>query len=202
MGSRGSIMVIAALAVLLVAPETRADDLGAIRMSAFAVSMGTVAPGSNAVVDLSVDHWSAVAERTRLIAALAEKGPDAALRDLQKLPVKGRFRIPGLMGPDPSQLRMGHDIRYAFQTPLEDGGHRIVLITDRYIGFREARDQPRTMDYPFTLIEIRVNGRGEGQGKMSIATRIAFDKKDQRLELENWSSEPVRLNKVTLSGRK
>ena len=37
---------------------------------------------------------------------------------------------------------------------------------------------------------------------MSIATRIAFDKKDQRLELENWSSEPVRLNNVTLTGKK
>ena len=77
-----------------------------------------------------------------------------------------------------------------------DGGRRIVIATDRYIGFAEARNQPRTTDYPFTLFEIRVNKAGEGQGKMAVATKISFDKKKKAIELENYSSEPVRLNNV------
>ena len=49
------------------------------------------------------------------------------------------------------------DLRYAHQNPLDEGGRRIVVATDRPIGFREARNQPRTMDYPFTIVEIRLD---------------------------------------------
>ena len=82
------------------------------------------------------------------------------------------------------------------QTPLEDGGRRIVLATDRYIGFGEARSQPRSIDYPITLMEIRVDKEGNGMGKMSVATKISFDKKKNQIELENYASEPVRLQNV------
>ena len=74
--------------------------------------------------------------------------------------------------------------------PSDEGGRRIVIATDRYIGFPEARNQPRTMDYPFTLFEIRVNKAGEGEGRMAVATMISFDKKKNTIELENYSSEP------------
>ena len=49
---------------------------------------------------------------------------------------------------------------------------RIVLALDRYISFWEQRNQPRTIDYPFTFIEMRVDAKGEGEGKMSIATKV------------------------------
>jgi hypothetical protein len=54
------------------------------------------------------------------------------------------------------------------------------------------------VDYPFTLIEIHLDKDGKGQGKMAYATKITFDKKKNSVELENYSSEPVRLNEVTL----
>ena len=31
---------------------------------------------------------------------------------------------------------------------------------------------------------------------MAVATKISFDKKKNQIELENYSSEPVRLNNV------
>lgn len=202
MRSLATIAIATVLTMFTATSPALAQNAEKLEISAFAVSMGTVASGSTAMVDLTISNWSTAAERARLIDTMVQKGPDAALSLLQKLPVKGRFRIPSLMGPDPAQLRLGHDLRYAFQTPLEDGGRRIVVITDRYIGFREAANQPRTVDYPFTLIEIRVNARGEGEGKMSVATKITFDKKDQKIELENWSSEPVRLNTVKVTVKK
>ena len=197
-----SLALTALVTLVSAAPAALAQNAEKLQISAFAVSMGTVATGTTAIVDMQINSWSTAAERSRLITSMMEKGPDATLRLLQKLPVKGRFRVPSLSGPDPANLRLGHDIRYAFQTPLEDGGRRIVVITDRYIGFREARNQPQTVDYPFTLMEIRVNAKGEGTGKASVATRITFDKKDQKIELENWSSEPVRLNEVKVSVKK
>ena len=71
-----------------------------------------------------------------------------------------------------------------------------MIATDRYIGFWEASNRPRTIDYPFTLIEIHLNKALEGDGKMAVATQIMFDKKKNTVELEHYASEPVRLNNV------
>jgi hypothetical protein len=173
-----------------------------LEITAFAVNMSNIGTGSNAVVDITVNSWSTPDERQRLIDTMLTKGSDALLRELQKTPVKGRFRIPGVTGRDPHHLALGIDLHYAWQTPLPEGGRRIVLATDRYIDFREARNQPRSIDYPFTLIEIRANKDGEGEGKMSVATKITFDKKKNVIELENYASEPVRLNNVKVKVKK
>ncbi len=173
--------------------QTNQDKL---EISAFAVNMSNIATGSNAQVQLTINSWSTAEERERLITTVLEKGSDALLRELQKAPVKGRFRIPTARQPDPHHLALGLDLHYAWQSPLDDGGRRIVIATDRYIGFQEARSQPRTIDYPITLIEIRVDKEGNGVGKMAVATKISFDKKKNQIELENYSSEPVRLQNV------
>ena len=192
--------LVAATALRLAAVQPLAADK--LEISAFAVNMSNIATGSNAVVDITINSWSSPEERQHLITTMLEKNSDALLRELQKTRSHGRFRIPGLMGPDPHQLRLGHDLHYTHQEVNGDGGRRIVIVTDRYIGFGEARNQPRSVDYPFTLFEIRVGSDGKGQGKMAVATKINFDKKKNQLELENYSSEPVRLNNVTVKVKK
>jgi len=71
-----------------------------------------------------------------------------------------------------------------------------VLLTDRYIGFWEAANRPRTIDYPFTVIELRLNPDGVGEGKMSIATKVTMDKDKKQIELENYGTQPVLLQNV------
>lgn len=186
----------------MLAQGATATNQEKLNIEAFAVSMGTTATGANAMVDITIRRWSTAQERERLITTMVEKGSDDLLKALQKMPSHGKFRIPGLIGPDPHNLRLGNDLRYTWQTPLPEGGRRIVIVTDRYIGFEEARAQPRTIDYPFTLFEIRVNKAGEGEGKMAVATKIEFNKKENQMVLENWSSEPVRLNKVKVTTAK
>jgi len=188
-----ALAVAGALWTTTASAQSNADKL---EISAFAINMSNIATGSNAMVQLTVNAWSTAEERERLITAVLEKGPDALLKELQKTPDKGRFQIPTARQPDPHKLAMGLDLHYAWQSPLPDGGRRIVLATDRYIGFQEARNQPRTIDYPITLIELRVDSSGKGQGKLAYATKISFNKKDNQLEIENYSSEPVRLNNV------
>jgi hypothetical protein len=124
-------------------------------------------------------------------------------RELEKQKEIGRFLFPNYMGPDPNSImRLGTDIRYAMDHPGDDGGRRIVIITPRVIGFREARNQPRTADYPFTLFEMRFDKAGQGEGRMAYMTKISFDKKKNAIELENYASEPVRLNNLRLTSRK
>jgi hypothetical protein len=78
------------------------------------------------------------------------------------------------------------------------GGDRIVVATDRYISFYGERAQPRTLDYPFTFIELHLSkGGGEGEGKMAVATTLMVDKKNT-VAMENYSREPVRLQQVKI----
>jgi hypothetical protein len=186
-------------AALMLAPGTapvRAQQ-EALEIDAFAINMSNIATGANARVDIRINTWSTAAERERLITTMLEKGSNALLKELQKAPVKGRFRIPTARPPDPHHLSLGLDIRYAWQVPLPEGGKRIVLAMDRYIGFAEARNQPRSIDYPFTLIQIHIDKDGKGEGKMAVATKIKFDKEKKVIELENYATEPVRLNNLT-----
>jgi hypothetical protein len=170
-----------------------------LRLSAFAVNMSTVQAGRNtAVMDIRITRWSTAADREKLIKTAVEKGQDALLRELQRMPNHGKISIPGWQGPDPHNARLGWTLHYAFATPGEDGGLRIGIATDRYIGMWEARNSPRTIDYPFSLIEIRLDRSGKGVGKMAVATKIEFDKKKQQIVLENYASEPVRLNEVKI----
>jgi len=169
-----------------------------LRLSAWAVSMGTVGTGRNGVVDIRITRWTTPEERTALLTTAVEKNQDQLLRALQKLPSHGRISVPGHTGPDPHKVVLGWTLHYAWNVPDGDGGQRIVLATDRYMTFLETRDQPRTVDYPFTLLDLRLNRDGEGTGKASLATKITFDKKKNIMELENYSSEPVRLQQVKI----
>ena len=174
-----------------------------VSISGWALNMSNIATGANQTIQIDIDAWSNPSQRQHLIETFLEKKQDGLLRELEKQPELGRFRFPGYMGPDPNNImRLGTDIRYAMNHPGEDGGRRIVIITPRVIGFREAANQPRTVDYPFTLFEMRFDKAGKGEGRMAYATQIGFDKKKNTVELENYSSEPVRLNNLVLKVKK
>ncbi len=162
-------LIVAALAaaVFALAPASARAQNEKLDISAFAINMSNIATGSTAMVQITINSWSTPEEREMLITTMVEKKPDDLLKALQKLLEARLLPHPdGQVLPDPHHLSLGIDIHYAWQTPLPDGGRRIVLAIDRYIGFQEARNQPRSIDYPFTLIEIRVDKDGKGQGKM------------------------------------
>ena len=183
------------------AAEPSATDK--VRIVGWALNMSNIATGTNQGIQINIDAWSNPSQRQHLIETFLEKKQDGLVRELEKQPELGRFNFPGYMGPDPSNvMRLGTDIRYAMNFPREDGGRRIVIITPRVISFREARNQPRTVDYPFTLFEMRFDKTGKGEGKMAYATQINFDKKTNSIEIENYSSEAVRLNELKLEVKK
>jgi hypothetical protein len=180
------VTLVASMSVAGAAAQTRG---GRERFTAFAVNMDASAgarPGAS-TVEIVVERWSTDAERDRLLAALVEKGPEKLLDTLQSLPRAGYIRTPN---------SIGYDLHYARKEPLDEGGERIVIATDRYISFWEARNRPRTIDYPFTVIELRLNRDGVGEGKMSLATKITLNKEKKQVELENYGTQPVLLQNV------
>ena len=89
---------------------------------------------------------------------------------------------------------LAYDLRYAHETAGEDGGRRIVIATDRPIGFWEARRNGRTLDYPFTVIQMEIGRDGKGKGTLSYATKIIA--KDDSIILENFGTSPVMLTEI------
>ena len=71
---------------------------------------------------------------------------------------------------------------------------RILLLTDRYIGLGEATARTRTLDYPFTLIDMTIDASGRGEGQLFIATKIM--RTGNLLVLENFASTPVQLREI------
>ena len=67
---------------------------------------------------------------------------------------------------------LAYDLRYAQQERTDEGGRQIVLATDRPIGFWEFHRQSRTVQYPFTVIQMEIGKDGEGKGTLSYATKI------------------------------
>jgi hypothetical protein len=171
----GALFVVVASAQSNAAPER-------FTANAFDVDRGNVTP-----IQIVIDRWTGEAERDRLITTLLDKGQDAALEALQKAPTVGYIR---------STTSLGWDLHFAQRQPWEDGGERVVVATDRPMGFWETVNQPRTVDYPFTIVEMRVNANGEGSGMLSYATKIIPDKEGHIITLENWGTQQIRLNQV------
>ena len=176
------------LAGLATAPAARAaTPEGQERFSAFAVDLGGFYGTSTAMVQINVDRWSTPEERRHLETVFAESGPDALLAAVQKQAPVGRIYTVG---------SLGWDLRFAYQVPLASGGRRIVLGTDRALGFHEASRRPRSIDYPFTVLEMRVDENGRGQGTMVLASKVTS--MGETIELENYTHIPVRLTQVKL----
>jgi hypothetical protein len=177
----------AALIFSTAIPSAQSNMAKPEKFTAFAVDISNTAPRANAtVVDIQINRWSTDTERDQLMQVFREKGQDALLSALQKLPVVGGIRTPG---------SLNYDLHFARQRPDAEGGRMIFLMTDRYIGVWEAMNRPRTIDYPFTLIQLQLDRSGRGVGKASIATQITQDP-DGTIVLENFSSQPVMLNNV------
>ena len=155
------------------------------RFTANAVSMNT---GSAGTLEIVVDRWSSDTQRNNLVQVLMSKGENALLDALQKNPKVGYIR---------NVNSIGWDLHYAHHQPLPDGGEQVVIATDRPMGFRELVNQARTVDYPFTVIEMQLNADGAGQGTMSVATKVTVNKKTNTIELENFGTSPVLLQNVT-----
>jgi hypothetical protein len=180
------VIILAAFLVTLGAGVAAAEDAKPIeRFKAFAVNMGS---GNSGLVQIAIERWSTDAERDMLKKTLAEKGADALLGTLQKIrPRTGYMRLPNTRGWD---LYFARDVR------REDGTRQVTLGTDRPISFAEARRSTRSMQYQFTLVDIRFDASGKGKGTLSTAAKLTINKKTNAIEIENFDARPVDLINV------
>ena len=95
----------------------------------------------------------------------------------------------------------GYSIHYAYRLPQPGGGERILLLTDRRLSpwspfWKPAVPSQSSTDYDFSMIELRVNAQGLGEGKASLDSPIAVDAGAKSIALDKYDSLPVVFTKV------
>jgi hypothetical protein len=182
---------IAALVPALLGSVSTAQTAGEKEsFTAVAIVNNNLRSGAGTVL-IDVTRWSTESERKMLVETLLEKGPLQLLDELRDSRPTGSIRTPDTLA---------YDLRFAHQTPLPEGARRIVLATDRPIGFWEATYRPRTLDYPFTVIQMEIGRDGSGRGTMSYATKIVAV--GNVIELENFATSPVMLTEIKAEKRR
>jgi hypothetical protein len=180
-----ALSVAAAVLVVVVgmAAQTHGDPE---EFTSFAISMGAYSgAGGTAQLIMTVNQWATQEERDAFFVTLKEKGAEALLQQLRRGKRVGSLR---------TAQTVGWDIRLALEEPGKDGGRRVMLLTDRPIGFSEATNRPITIDYPFTVIDMQIPAKGFGQGTLAIAAKIIPAGKT--VIVENFDTQPVQLNRI------
>ena len=97
----------------------------------------------------------------------------------------------------------GYAIKYAYRTTLPGGGERVILASDRRLGTHTAAWQPAVAgpltEYDFTIIEIRFDGKGLGEGRTSLTTKVVVDAEAKTVALESYQAAPAILRNVKRS---
>ena len=89
---------------------------------------------------------------------------------------------------------LGYALKYAHRTEDDDGGERIVLVTDRPLG-RWDRNGPwagsdgsSPAAAAFTVVELRLDAEDQGEGKMSVGA--GRSNSIRRPEPSGWPTTP------------
>ena len=151
--------------------------------------------------DLRIDllRWSTDEDRRAVLDVImnlsTEDGEDAELSELIDLPTLGYVW--------PSSSAIGYSLKYAHRIEMSNGSEHITLVTDRRLGTHhrapwKPTDTSDTLPTrAFTVIGLRLDSTGKGEGKFSAATDIVFDTEGGTVALKNYDASPVLLESVS-----
>jgi hypothetical protein len=208
------------VALLVLGTGIASADGPALKLRATAA----VAGASAAPMTIELSRWSTDAERAPLLNALSAPRPAAPpAAPAGAAPAGGRAGRAGRGGraaapPQSPMERLttaikaaptfgfvwgegptGYSIKYAWRAASPDGLERIVLVTDRRLGANEPswpKGSGPAADADFTVIEMRIDGKGIGVAKASLMSAVVLDADAKTLALDGYAAAPALL-KVT-----
>ena len=136
-------------------------------------------------VQIRITRWSTNADRDRLFTTLKTQGSRSALKMLQDNPPVGTIKTPD---------SLAYDLRYAHQVRTAEGGRRIMIATDRPVGFWEEWSRARSTEYPFLVIQMQIGPDGRGSGTLADAAKLRAYA--NTLELETFTIAPIMLKDI------
>ena len=143
--------------------------------SAVWAGVGGAAGGSTVPIDVRINRYNTDQEIKRYAEILMESGPDNLRRALEKEDV-GQFSPVGRVGTP-----------FAIARKLVQGDKTIIrVVTIRHLSFAELRNAGRSVDYPYTMLEMVLDKDGKGTGTTIGAARIRFNRKKSIYEIESF----------------
>ena len=145
---------------------------------------------------INVLRWSEEADREAVLSVIepaleagaGDEGDGETVSDaLQELQTVGFIWTGG---------SLGYALKYAYRTEDADGGEHLVLVTDRPLGlwertgpWRDGDTEPRD----FTVVDLRLDAEGDGEGRMSLASPLVIDAGQKTVGLGGDAPIPVHL---------
>ena len=178
---------VATIALAVSAGRVAAEEAKPIEtFMAYAVSQNI---NKTSVVRIGVQRWSTDAERSAYLTLLRDKGQPALMEAMQKAEPVGYIRLAN---------SRGYELKYARSNALPDGTRQVVIALDRPLSFGEVLGSTvDTQQYNFAFVEMRFPKKGKGEGKLAPATMISIDPKTGQIEIENYTTQPVRLSSIS-----
>jgi hypothetical protein len=139
-------------------------------------------------MNLVIRQWSSDADRDRIVTA-ASNGPKELSHPIASSYAIGYVEWPGALQ---------YILRYAARTTRPDGTQDIVLATDRpmTVWWDGAPKPGAAAEGAYTVIQLRLDKSGKGEGKLSIAENVAADKTAKTIVIEDFGTRPTLLTNV------
>lgn len=176
---------IALLLATGVAVSVQARDEVLEEYSAVLTNISNVGRAGLTPVTIRITRWTPDDENVRLLETLRTDGQDAFLRALVGVKPVGSIGTP---------TSLSYNFFYAKASPTDGGGRRIMLITDRPMQIWERIQGAPSRDYPFTVVELRLDKDGSGSGTVAQLAQLRLS--GDVLGIENLASAPMKLNEV------
>jgi len=167
------------ISLAFAAAESKRESYAAV-----VVGTGGAIGGRTLNLNIHIDKYTSNQEVQEYLTLLREEGQEALRRKLEKVKV-GRIAPTAAVGTDLSFARV-------FET---EEGKIIRLATPRPVAFLEAWRSGRSRDYPFTIMEIRLNREGKGVGSIIGGAQVSFDDEGQ-LDIESYGNQYAKLTNV------
>ena len=156
------------------------------RFSARSVEMTSPARLLFTRVDINISQWSTDLDHRTLARTILEQGPVAFSHTLAGYPRVGTITAGAQAFP----------IRYAWQARDRDGGQRFYFASDEPIMLMSREFRKFADPEPLLFVELRIDARGDGIGRMSDAVRLSVDESRNVIELRDWDRRPMHLAMV------
>ena len=132
-----------------------------------------------------INSYTTDEEVKNYLDILKTQGQDGLEKAFDKTKERGRLAMTGTTGNDISFIRSRN----------AETKRIIRMASNRMMSFAELYNSPRSRDYKFTIIELRLDADGNGEGNIFYATKLKFNKQGQ-LEIEHYGQTPIRLANV------
>lgn len=161
--------------------------------SANVMIMDSPGQANSSILTMNIYGWTSDEDREKVQEAIKEASADIRNQSVRR--VSTTLRKLGKAGYLFLMGERGWPIRYAREYEV-NGERQVILGLDRPVTFSEVYTGSQARDFDVTVIILKLDSSGNGEGVASVGTELAWNEAENHVEITNFSSQPVKLTSV------